>query len=175
MADETAAIVRRAQAGDPEAFSELARRYGRSVYAIALAHVGRRADAEDVAQTVLLAALEHIHACRQPERFDAWLLAIARNRARRALVRRRLRDVLGRPPEDVRDRADPGDPVDRARLLRALATLRSRLREVVLLHDLEGYTHGEIARALEITEEASRQHLSRARKQIREQLEEKAP
>jgi len=175
MADETAAIVRRAQAGDPEAFSELVRRHGRGVYAIALAHLGRRADAEDVAQSVLLAALERIHTCRQPERFDAWLLAIARNRARRALVRRRLRDVLVRPPEDVRDRSDPVDPAHRGRLLRALATLRARMREVVLLHDLEGYTHGEIARALDITEEASRQHLSRARNQIRDQLGEKAP
>jgi RNA polymerase sigma-70 factor (ECF subfamily) len=175
MSDELAAIVRRAQGGEAQAFSDLARRFGRGVYAIALAHLGRRTDAEDVAQTVLLAALERIHACRQPERFDAWLLAIARNRSRRALVRRRLRDVLVRPPEDVRDHQDPVDPGHRQRLVRALATLRPRLREVVLLHDLEGYTHREIARALDITEEASRQYLSRARKQIRDQLEEKAP
>ena len=90
-------LVLRAQAGDTDAFAELARTSGRAIYAIALAHLRRPADAEDVAQTVLVAALENIDACRRPERLDAWLFSIARNRARRALVRRRFRDVLAEP------------------------------------------------------------------------------
>ena len=169
---ERASLVRRAQAGDTSAFAEIARRSGRAVYAIALSHVGRPADAEDVAQTVLLAALENIDSCRDPESFDAWLFTIARNRARRALVRRKLRDVFAGPPEEAPEHA--ADPVDVARrdaLLRALAALPSRSREVVLLHDLEGYSHTEIAAALSLTEEASRQHLSRARKELRAQIE----
>ena len=180
MTDDTsepkrAALVRRVLRGDVEAFAELARQTGRAVYAIALAHLGRPADAEDVAQTVLLAALENIDSCRQPERFDAWLFSIARNRSRRALQRRRWRDVPSSEPGEVPDRSVAGDGAERQVLLRALATLPSRQREVVLLHDLEGYTHAEIADALTITEEASRQHLFRARKQMRAFLEEKAP
>lgn len=172
---ERASLVRRAQGGDASAFAALAQQIGRGVYAIALAHLGRPADAEDVAQSVLLAALEHLDACREPERFDAWIFSIARNRARRALVRRRLRDVLAGPAEEPVDPSEPPDGAARRRLLRALATLPARQREVVLLHDLEGYTHAEIAGALSITEQASRQHLSRARKQMRAQLEEIAP
>jgi RNA polymerase sigma-70 factor, ECF subfamily len=170
---DRAALVRLAQRGDARALAELAERAGTAVYAVALAHLGRPADAEDVAQTALLAALSGIESCREPERFDAWLFAIARNRARRALLRRRLRDVLAFSPPEPADPSGPADSLDRRALLRALASLPSRPREVVLLHDLEGYTHGEIARALSITEEASRQHLSRARKQLRALLEEK--
>lgn len=172
---QRAALVRLAQGGDVGALEALAQQCGRAVYAIALAHLGRPADAEDVAQTVLLAALENINDCRQPERFDAWLLSIARNRSRRALVRFRLREVLSSEPEALADATGPVDGAARQLVLRALASLAARPREVVLLHDLEGYTHAEIADALAITEEASRQHLSRARKQMRALLEEPAP
>lgn len=165
-------LVRRAQEGDGEAFAELARAVGRAVHAIALAHLRRPSDAEDVAQEVLLAALENIGSCRDPERFDAWVFVIARNRARRALVRRRLRDVFaGTPPEQVAPEGD-ADRATRQALLGALGALSVHLREVVLLHDLEGYGHAELASALGITEEASRQSLSRARKQLRAALEE---
>jgi RNA polymerase sigma-70 factor (ECF subfamily) len=183
MTDETvgqqrAALVRLAQGGDVGAIEALARQCGRAVYAVALAHLGRPADAEDVAQTVLLAALENIDDCRQPERFDAWLLSIARNRSRRAIVRNRLREVFSGDAEvggDGAEAAEPVDGADRQLVLRALGSLAARPREVVLLHDLEGYTHSEIAHALSITEESSRQHLSRARKQMRALLEEPAP
>jgi RNA polymerase sigma-70 factor (ECF subfamily) len=174
------ALVRRAQAGDSAAFAQLAQSMGRAIYAIALAHMGRAADAEDVAQTVLLAALENIENCRDPERFEPWIFAIARNRSRRALLRRVFRDVLARPPaEHEHDEAtthleaasDPASTrVDKRALLAALAVLPARQREVVLLHDLEEYTHPEVAAALEITEEASRQLLSRAHRQLRELL-----
>jgi RNA polymerase sigma-70 factor, ECF subfamily len=168
---QRAALVRLAQAGEVHAFEALARQCGRAVYAIALAHLGRPADAEDVAQAVLLSALEHLEQCRQPERFDAWLLSMARNRSRRALLRNRLWGVL-QEAEAIADPTAGGDGADRQRMLRALGTLAARPREVVLLHDLEGYTHAEIARALSMTEEASRQHLSRAHRQLRTLLEE---
>lgn len=169
-AADRAELVRRAQRGDSGAFAELARACGRGVYAIALAHLRRPGDAEDVAQDVLLAALENLGSCRDPERFDAWLFVIARNRARRALVRRRLRDVFaGTPPEIEAPDADPGR-ADRRALLAALDVLPAAMREVVLLHDLEGYEHAELARALGVTEEASRQTLSRARKKLRDTL-----
>lgn len=174
-AAERAELVRQAQAGDRRAFAHLAQRHGRAVYAIALAHLGRAADAEDVAQASLLAALEHLDDCRDPARFDAWLFAIARNRARRALLRRRLRDVLPRITPEPPDPAGAPLPEARMQLLRALAGLPARAREVVLLHDLERYSHAEIAAALGVSEESSRQHLSRARRALRAHLEEKPP
>lgn len=165
-----AEIVRRAQRGDAKALAELARMLGRPVHAIALAHLRRSSDAEDLTQDVLLTALQRIGACREPERFDAWLFAIARNRARRALVRRRLRDVFAGTPPEIAAPSAEGDPAMRRALLAALGELPAHMREVVLLHDLEGYDHAELAGALGITEEASRQTLSRARRKLREAL-----
>ncbi len=90
---ETADLVLRAQRGDAAAFTGLARAFLRAAYAVALAIVRRRADAEDVAQDAFVLALERIGTCREPPRFASWLLAIVRTRALNWLDRRRLRDV----------------------------------------------------------------------------------
>ena len=63
-----------------------------------------------------------------------------------------------------------GDVVLRGHLLAALATLSSVQREVVLLHDLDGWTHAEIADALGISETNCRQHLFTARRALRAEL-----
>ncbi len=168
--DQIASLVRRAQAGDRRAFDELAREMARSLYSVALAHLGRPADAEDVAQDALLSALEHIDECREPERFAAWIVRIARNRAENARRRRKLHDV---PAHDVSEPAGAGDTaraVERAELAAALEVLTPTQREVVLLHDLDGWTHGEIALACGVSEVGSRQHLAQARKRLRERL-----
>ena len=64
----------------------------------------------------------------------------------------------------------PDSSTYRDQLLRALGKLTAVRREVVLLHDLEGWTHPEIAGALQISELMSRQHLFLARRELREQL-----
>ena len=61
------------------------RRHLRAAYAVALAVLGRPADADDVAQDAFIAALERIDDCRDPARFSGWLIKIVRNRALHAL------------------------------------------------------------------------------------------
>jgi RNA polymerase sigma factor (sigma-70 family) len=173
LSDEaTSALVHRARRGEPAAFEALVRAYLRPTYAVALAIVGRPADAEDVAQDALVLAFERLDSCREPGRFAAWLLQIARNQAKNWLDRRKLRDVPagdgGAEPIDPAAQPDAG--VERRGLLRALWALRPAEREVVLLHDLEGWTHGEIAAALGISEVHSRQHLFQARQRLRAAL-----
>ncbi len=170
--DATASLVVRAQRGDVPAFDALARAYLRAAYSVALAVVGRPADAEDVAQDAFLLALERIETCREPRRFAGWLVAIVRNQARNWLDRRRLRDVSpgGREAEGGDDAALPDAPL-RRRLLQLLQSLGPVQREVLLLHDLEGWTHPEIGAALGISEVASRQHLFQARRELRGRLE----
>ena len=167
--EDPARLVERARGGDGDACEVLARRYLRPAYAVALAVVGRPADAEDVAQDGLLAALEKIGTCREPEKFGAWMLQIVRNRARNWLVARRLRDVTatGELPEASVAAAAEGRAGLRDHLLAALGALKEREREVVLLHDLEGWTHGEIGASLGISEVMSRQHLFAARGRLR--------
>ena len=173
LADQaTAALVARAQRGESAAFEALVRAYLRAAYSVALAVVGRPADAEDVAQDAFLLAFERIDSCREPARFAGWLLQIVRNRGRNWLDRRKWRDVPADPRVAERSvvASSSGDPSLRERLLRALELLDSVQREVVLLHDLEGWTHPEIAAALGMSEVMSRQHLFQARRQLRAQL-----
>lgn len=169
--DEIAAVVREARTGNARAFTTLARAFSRPIYAVALAHLGRPADAEDLAQDVLLAALSKLHTCREPAQFGAWIVRIARNRARNTLAHRRHADVPAFEPGETAIPGEQERACVRGELVAALAKLSEIQREVVLLHDLEGWTHPAIAAALDITDEASRQHLSRARRALRGHLD----
>ena len=168
----TAALVQRVQRGEKAAYAPLVRAFLRPAYAVALAVLGRRTDAEDVAQDALVVALERIGTCRHPDRFAAWLLQIVRNRAKNRLDERRLRDVPAEPQEVggiVAPAAAEHVGLER-RLVAALDELGPVQREVVLLHDLEDWTHAEIAAALNISEGMSRQHLFQARRMMRARL-----
>jgi len=171
-------LVGRAREGDGDAFDALVRRHLRSAYAVALSVVMEPADAEDVCQDAFITALERLDAC-QPERFAGWLLTIVRNRAiswqRRRKVRRAeplewARGVKGGP--------DPAQEYDRTalseRLKEAMAPLPPRQREVLLLHDLEGWKHREIGEALGMKEGTVRYTLFQARHAVRERLDERA-
>jgi RNA polymerase sigma-70 factor, ECF subfamily len=172
------ALVARTRRGDSTAFDLLVRRHYRAAYAVALAILRLRSDAEDICQDAWVRALERIDECREPDRFVHWLLQIVRNRARNHLDYRRVRS--SEPLDDgiasgtASDQAGPGQDLDRKRLRerleQSLAGLSEVQREIVLLHDLEGWSHGDIARLLEISEVMSRQHLFQARRRLRETL-----
>ena len=167
--DPTAELVVRVQHGEASAFEGLVRLYLRPAYAVALATVGRPADAEDIAQEALIVAFERLDTCRNPEVFRSWLLQIVRNHSLNWLDRRRLRDVSRDPvpPEQPHDGPATDARAFRAQLLTALNGLESSEREIVLLHDLEGWTHPEIAVALGISVVMSRQILFQSRRKLR--------
>lgn len=122
------------------------------------------ADAEDIAQDALVSAFESLDSCREPARFAAWLFTIVRNKARNRLAQRRE----GQPSAEQGSEADVNRVIAKEALLAGLGQLTEVQREVVLLHDLESWTHAEIAAALNLTEVNSRQHLFNARKVMRE-------
>ena len=176
VADTDSRLVARARAGDAGAFEELVRRYLRSAHAVALGVLGNPADAEDVGQDAFLVALEKLDECRDPKRFAAWLMRIVRNRALNFLESRSLRQ--GEPLDEAASATEGDDPEWRAgqselrdRLLAALALLPPGQREVVLLHDLEGFKHREIAVLLGTSEGAARVQLFQARRALRRLLE----
>jgi len=176
--DSNKALVARARLGDPAALEALVRRHLRAACAVALAVLGSPADAEDVAQDSFVVAFERLETCRDPERFAGWFLQIVRNRALNAKAQQKLRGQAAgalAEPEPHLDAPDAGRAGLRDRLLKGLSEISATQREVVLLHDLEGWTHGEIARALEISEVMSRQHLFTARRALRTLLGDEAP
>ena len=164
-------LVRRAQAGDSQAFGALVGRYMRAAYAVSLSVTGRHDDAEDAAQEGLIVALERLDDSRAPDRFAGWLLTIVRNRARNLVRREVLRDTdavsetaaaRGRTPEKAAEHAELQE-----RLGTALRRLPEVQRKIVLLHDLEGWRHREIAEHLGMPSGTVRSHLHFARKSLR--------
>jgi RNA polymerase sigma-70 factor, ECF subfamily len=175
MADSDAELVDRVRRGSREAAGQLAERYLRPGRAVALAIVGDMAAAEDVAQDAFVYAIDRIDDLRRSERFGGWLMQIVRNRSRNH-VRDRKSDrhvTLDRiairsgaaSPERETERSEL-----RERLLAALAELPKERRVVVLLHDLEGWTHREIAERLDLPQGTVRSHLHHARRAMRERL-----
>lgn len=172
VADSDARLVARARAGDARAFEDLVRRHLRAAHAVALGVLADPADAEDVCQDSFLTALERLEECRDPERFVGWLLTIVRNRALNARERRGRQ--RGEPLEKAAGAVGGDDPERdaerselRGRLLAALGELPPAQREVVLLHDLEGFRHKDIAEVLGTSEGAVRVRLFEARRRLR--------
>ncbi|MFI5311711.1 MAG: RNA polymerase sigma factor [Gemmatimonadales bacterium] len=167
-------LVSRALRGDGDAFDQLVRRHYRAAFSVALGVLVNRHDAEDVCQEAFVKALERLEDCREPSRFVQWLLMIVRNRALTYHSYRKVRETSELLPEIAEAPDSPATDLARAELgdvlEKALAELNATQREVVLLHDLEGWTHKEIAESLEMTEVRSRQHLFVARKLLRELL-----
>lgn len=169
---ELAVLVRQK---DTAAFEELMRRYSRTAFLVAFAHVGNREDAEDVCQDAFVKCWERMDDCRDLTRVGHWMVTIVRNAAhnRREYLRVRDSEPLGaRTVIASTDRPDHQLDLSelRVRLSRALESLRPMQREVVLLHDYEGWNHAEVAARLELSELMSRRHLSDARKRLRELL-----
>jgi RNA polymerase sigma-70 factor (ECF subfamily) len=164
-------LVLRARAGNSEAFEELVRLHMRAAYTVALGVTNDGADAEDVVQDAFITALERLDDC-DPGRFSGWLLSIVRNRA---LNYKRSQTVRTAAPLEVAGEAtslsNPQHDAERSELrddlTQAMGKLTETQRQVVLLHDLEGYKHREIGDLIGISEGASRFHLSTARATLR--------
>ena len=176
MDSTDAQLVERARRGDGDAFELLVRRHLRAAYLTAVAIVHEPADADDVCQDAFIAALERLEDCRKPDRFLAWLLQIVRNRAHSFHRYRQVRDA--RPLDSVAGQADAASDPERdaerselrARLSEEMKSLSDVQRQIVLLHDLEGWRHREIAELLAMPVGTVRAHLSYARRTLRERL-----
>lgn len=172
MAESDASLVARVRLGDASAFEALMRRHFRAAYLVAFARVENAADAEDICQDAFVNAWRHINDCREPDRFVGWLVRIVRNTAHNRADYLRVRTA---EPIEHGSHVPTGVGADdatfqgelRDKLLAALGQLSPVQREIVLLHDLEGWRHSEIAGRVDVSELMSRRHLSDARKRLR--------
>jgi RNA polymerase sigma-70 factor (ECF subfamily) len=155
--------------GDEPAFRELYRRHTPRLYACVLRLLGgNELDAEDVVQDTWIKAVQKLDQFRWQSSLGTWLTGIALNRCRE-LFRKQDRNwiALG---EDTTP-ASRGDRVhERIDLETALTELPPGYRTVLVLHDVEGFTHEEIAERLEISSNTSKSQLSRARRSLRSRL-----
>lgn len=167
-ADETpdGELIRRMQEGDARACDAFVRRWYGRAYAVALAVLRHGEDARDATQDALVRILRRIGQGVSPDACGPWVHTVARNCAR-TLYRKRQRAAHA-DMEEGQDAAGAGpDAVRNLDLLHALGHLQERERMVLLLHDMEGLLHAEIARDLGISELNSRQLLFVARGKMR--------
>ena len=172
MAEESdRVLISRARSGDARALEALVRRYLRPAFAVALAFLRSPTDAEDLAQEALMVSLQRLDQCRNPEHFASWLLQSVRHRAINQLNQRKVQARRIDGPQHGATVEPVAAQLDlRQQLIAALEQLTLVQRQVVLLHDLEGWTHREIATALDFSEVTSRQTLFVARHLLRAAL-----
>jgi len=176
--DELKDIIAKAKAGDRAAFDELVKATYHRVHALALRLTGNEHDADDVVQDTYVRAFRGLGKFRGDARFSTWLHRITANSAATLTGRRqRHRHADIDSVIDLADRRDDNDPEFQlqngavgARLRRALDSLPDRLRNVVVLRDVHGMSHREIAEELDISEAAAKVRLHRARARLRNGL-----
>ena len=168
-----------------DAFRALFGRHTPRLYALALRLLaGRQPDAEDVVQEAWMRAAEGLARFEWRAALTTWLSAIVINCARE-----RMRHWARERAGDGGDRDDDAAAIDRIEqvaaviapvgqtidLERAMAALPDGYRTVLVLHDVEGYTHEQIASQLDIDVGTSKSQLSRARRAMRARLGAPAP
>ena len=159
---------------DERSFRELYRRHSPPVnHMIVRLLSGFEDDVEDVIQITWIRAIERLSEFRWESTLRTWLTGIAINCSREHI--RKSSRVRNRPFFDSLDSKTAGRidrPIDRIDLENAIAKLPNGYREVLILHDVEGFTHAEIAEFLKIEEGTSKSQLSRARGAVRSILTE---
>ncbi|MBN1827383.1 MAG: RNA polymerase sigma factor [Candidatus Eisenbacteria bacterium] len=157
--------------GDEDAFRRLYRRHTPRLYAFSSRFLGGEGpEAEDAVQETWIRACRGLDRFRWEAAFPTWLTGIA-IRVCRDRIRKRARERT-EPLENAPEGSAAGNPLVRIDLERAVASLSGADREVLLLHDLEGWKHREIAACLGISEGTSKSRLSRSRARIRSLLRE---
>lgn len=163
--DDSAALVRRARAGDREAYGDLVESLWPRLVALARGVLG--ADAEDVVQEALVHAWTRLWTLRSPESFEAWVRRIV---TRRSLTRARRRKPTAEPAETGAEDPPVTDRVDAVQLL---ATLAPRQRAALYLTWIEGCTDREAGRLLGMRPATVRVHRFRGLERLRRQVEER--
>lgn len=171
-------LIALALGGRREAFGTLVTRYESAVCAVAFSRLGNAAASEDVAQETFLIAWRKLgDVARTPAKLAPWLCGIARNvaRGRRRKEAREVPDAA----LDERVGARPASALDamigreaEALVWGALAEIPERYREPLVLHYRCGKSIREVARTLDLSEDAAKQRLSRGRKLLRTEVEQ---
>jgi len=185
-ADADPELLRRAQAGDQDAFGRLMRANYEPVFRLVYSIVRHEHDARDICQEVWLAVWKQLAGFRGESKFSTWLHPIAVRRALDHLRKRRRwydrfipfatgDDPVAVAPEpvtadDARSEAEQGER--RARLQRLLDALPPKLRAVLALREVQGLSYEEIARATGIPSGTVMSRLYHARRRLAQKLKE---
>ena len=172
-------LVERTHSGDRAAFGTLVTRYQTLVCSIAYNACGDFGRSEDLAQETFVAAWKNLPKLAEPDQFRGWLCGIARNVSNSARRRSARQPVDQAEEESALDSslAETPSPLESAvsreesaTVWAALERLPDTYREPLILFYREGHSMPRVAEALDLTEEAVRQRLSRGRALLRDEM-----
>lgn len=168
-ADDRALVAAFLRSRSERAFADLYERHTAALFRFAARLCGGPGpEAADIVQESWARAVERLDGFRWQSSLRTWLCGIVLNGWREASRRERRRHDLALvdPPEPGAPEPAMSDP-----LASAIQELPPGYREVLILHDVEGFTHVEIAREFGISEGTSKSQLHRARRALRDLLE----
>jgi RNA polymerase sigma factor (sigma-70 family) len=179
LTQDDAQLVMASLSGDRDAYGQIVSRYQSLICSLAYSATGSLGQSEDVAQETFIAAWKHLRQLRERHKLRAWLCGIARNRINNAL-RREGREPLRHAEglEAVPESASP-EPLPRDQaisneeaviLWRSLEQIPEIYREALVLFYREHQSIENVAAALDLSEDAVKQRLSRGRKLLQEQV-----
>jgi len=186
--DDDLDLVRRAQAGEVEAFGALVERHRRAVFRTALAAVRSATEADEVAQDAFVTAFQKLQGFRGEASFKTWLLAIAWRKAldRRKSVTRWMQRLVA--PGHRSETGEEWDPMERVpagghsqedalltadlerRLKPLIAGLPKKLRDALLLAGSGDHSYDEIGQMLRIPVGTVKWRVSEARKVLKQKM-----
>ena len=177
--DET--LVARVQHGDASAFDLLVQRYQERLYATVYHMTSNHEDANDLVQEAFIKAYKSMGSFKRESSFYTWVYRIAVNRTLNHLKRRKNKNHFSLDDVDTHIQTDP-DFVElmshvtprrevglmelQEKLNEALQKLSEAHRAVVVMHDVQGMTHADIAKVIQCSEGTVRSRLFYARQQL---------
>lgn len=179
---QEAEAIRQAQQGDGDAFEQLYRLHSSRVFALCLRMLKNFAEAEDLTQQTFLTVFRAIRTFRSQCAFSSWLHRVTKNCVLMHLRKRvshqvSLEEIMksGAKSGSTRKELRHHDLrlkglIDRLCIEKAIAQLPARLKGTVVLYDLWGCEHGEVAKILACSAGTSKSQLHRARRRLRELL-----
>ncbi|MDK2856936.1 MAG: hypothetical protein PWQ29_27 [Verrucomicrobiota bacterium] len=180
-------FVHRAQAGDHAAYEELVRRYHGKIYGLVYSMTSNREDAEDLTQEVFVKAWKALGRFREQSGFYTWIYRIALNRTINFRKKRNRRQNVSfdefdpdiKQAESYKEFSSKGSVLRKMslgefqkKMNEALLRLSEKHRAVVVMHDVQGMPHADIARITRCSEGTVRSRLFYARKQLQMELAE---
>ena len=177
--DSDATLLRRLRHGDSIAFSQLSRKHGPKILAVSRRILRNREDAEDNAQSTFMKAYSNCNQFHGRSQFSTWLVRVAINEA--PMRRDASKEVsLGSDSENdevlspVRDISNVANQ-EREYIAKDLvdklcACLSPTLRDLFVLHSMEGWSQEELARVFGVPRRTIKSRIFRARSQLRQQL-----
>ena len=166
-------LIERCRSGDHDAFRKLYEANVDRIYRLTFRMAGDDDLARDYTQEAFVRAYQKLDQFRGESTFSTWLHSIAvsvtLNGLRKVQRHRKREQTLDEAPQLIA-RERTAEPDLKQRLQEAVESLPELYKTVFLMHDLEGYSHGEIAKALDVAEGTSKARLSRARAKLRVML-----